>query len=93
MKQIECQECGRIFEVEEGRQGRIIYCSNECRRSVEKRRDAERYMYEKEQNKPPVKKKPAKKKTHLSIGEISVLARQERLTYGQWVARHEYGGR
>ena len=95
MKLLECKECGNTFEVDESKPGKILYCSKECRKRTESRRNAERYMLTKEENKKaeqPVKKMPRKKKK-LTIGEISVMARQERLTYGQWVAKHEYGGR
>jgi hypothetical protein len=47
---------------------------------------------EKDEKQDAKKRKPRKNKG-LSVGEISVMARQEGLSYGQWVAKHEYGWR
>ena len=81
-----CVICGRPFA---GKDSRKVTCgSEECKieRAKWRRREFERREREKAKDVRLGKSKPRNSK--LSIGDISVLARQEGLTYGQYVQRH-----
>lgn len=95
----ECANCGKIF-VAGDKQNRRRFCSIACKIEHQRMMDAKRYQEEKEMRKEKresekgekektVKRQPRKKGP--SIVEIAVMARKEHLSYGQWVARHEYG--
>ena len=91
-----CENCGKIF-VAGDKQNRRRFCCIDCKIEHQKRMDAERYQREREERKEKrnaekekiVKRQPKKKAR--SVVEIAVMARKEHLSYGQWVARHEYG--
>jgi DNA-directed RNA polymerase subunit M/transcription elongation factor TFIIS len=95
----ECENCGTIF-IAGDKQNRRRFCCIDCKIAHQKRMDAERYQREREERKEKreagksekektVKRHPRKKGP--SVVEIAVMARKEHLSYGQWVARHEYG--
>lgn len=91
-----CENCGKIF-VAGDKQNRRRFCCIDCKIEHQRRSDAERYQQEKEMRKErresekekTVKRQPRKKGP--SVVEIAVMARKEHLSYGQWVAKHEYG--
>ena len=94
----ECVECGRIFTISQ-HENRKMCCSIECKIKHQRKVDAARYQEQKEDRKADrqAKKqqekeepKPVKRRKLPSIGEISVLARQAGMTYGQYVAQHEF---
>ena len=76
-----CYICGKPFRAHHCE----IYCSEKCRKEGTNRYITERrnLLYGND-----LKDEKPKEKPKLSIGEISVLARKEGLTYGQYIVKH-----
>lgn len=76
-----CTVCGKTFSANHCE----IYCSDKCRKEGMNRYVTERrnILYGNE-----LKQEQRREKPKISIGEISVLARKEGLTYGQYVVKH-----
>ncbi len=92
-----CVVCGKQFDSFVNNQKT---CSAECRKINEDRVWHERYerlkmegateriKAKEEKNNFPIPHKKREKKKKLTIDDIAVLARQEHLTYGQYVAKY-----
>ena len=84
-----CKQCGAEFEGYNNQR----YCSLKCKEiyyaeHFDKERKAEIERASNERRKERQNEKKQLKYKGLSIGEISVLARQEGLTYGQYVQKY-----
>lgn len=79
----ECGMCGRPFLAINGKGARRTYCSDACAQQA-KRINA-RNGYE-PSYKAPVRKRRVK---GLPIEKVLEKAREEHLTYGEWVVKHE----
>lgn len=92
-----CVVCGKQFDSFVNNQKT---CSAECRKINEDRIWHERYERKKmqsaaerveakeERNNYPIPHKKREKKKKLTIEDVAVLARQEHMTYGQYVAKY-----
>ena len=83
-EQRECPNCGKLFWPNSGHQK---YCSKQCSCESAKVRDkANRELYE--QNKSMEKYIKEVKKSRKALANISEKAKDEGISYGQYVARH-----
>jgi len=83
-----CEICGKVFITDSPRK---IFCSDECLRISSNRRKNESlkaewaaYRSSLDQFKGDEREKPK-----MSIGEISVLAKKEGLSYGQYIVKYK----
>lgn len=94
----ECAVCGKMFEVP-NHYNKATVCSKECRDDRERQRNLERYNRLKEQRRQAsvdevidhkietgIKRRTKKKK--ITIAEIQLMAREEHLSYGQYVSKY-----
>lgn len=91
-EEVQCPVCGKMF-ARERKKPNQRYCSLDCSKKAE----LESKRISARQNKslihhrsiePPKKPKKKKKSNMKSIAEIDRLAKEEGLTYGQYVAKY-----
>lgn len=85
LRKLKCPICGTEFETNKHTRK---YCSQECLKIVCRRRDDERRRKIREH-----KKELLLGKQNNGIVHMAVEARKAGLSYGQYVAREEYGAR
>ena len=81
MQKMICPHCGNVF-IAKTRGRNKKYCSDKCRRSFG---SGQKSYWEKDEE-VKTENKPKKVATGSSIAEISRLAREAHMTYGQYVA-------
>lgn len=83
-----CPVCGKVFQKDKYRAAKK-YCSQECRDSaqLESKRNYDRKNYATIYDRRKTRKNK-KKFNNQSIVDITVAARKEGMTYGQYVAKY-----
>lgn len=84
-----CKVCGKLFKPFRSTH---VYCSGDCNRKVERQRyrNSLKYNAEKQREYKAKKKleKAEKERVKNALVEIAIKAREEGLTYGQYVAKY-----
>jgi hypothetical protein len=86
-----CKICGKTYLAHAANQKTCSKeCAKELQKALEKKWESDYRLpsFKKPEPEQKQRKKLAKKK-QLSVVEIAVLARQEGMTYGQYVAMHD----